>query len=259
MNDRATFLALEQHAERTLRLWPARDLELRASGDGDTGLTLEGYACVTNFAYEMYGGPPYGWVEIVARGAFRKTLSEKCDVQLLVNHGGMPLARTKSGTLELDEDDVGLHNLASLERSDPDVQRLEPKMKRGDIDEMSMAFRVIRQRWEDEDGEEADPMTAPVRRILEINLHKGDVSVVNYGANDATSATVRDLDRAFIEARAGRELTTQQAQMLRSLADSAVRAPEPPAAERDNGGIVVDARRRQQAYLARMHAPKSQQ
>ena len=86
-------------------------LELRAEGDT---LTFEGYASVTERSYDVAGGPPYGFVETIARGAFSKTLSEKPDVVLLVNHGGLPLARTTSGTLELDEDDTGLRAVARL-------------------------------------------------------------------------------------------------------------------------------------------------
>ena len=35
-----------------------------------------------------------GYTETIARGAFTKTLSERPDVQLLINHEGLPLART---------------------------------------------------------------------------------------------------------------------------------------------------------------------
>ena len=69
--------------------------------------------------------------------------------------------------------------MAQLDRSDPDVQRLEPKMLRGDINEMSFAFRVKQQEWSQGDT---------VRRIREVDIDKGDVSVVNFGANPATSA-----------------------------------------------------------------------
>jgi len=175
------------------------DFDLRAEGDA---LKLTGYASVFESPYDVYGGPPSGWSEIIDRRAFQKTLASKPDVHLLINHEGMPLARTKSGTLELSTDSKGLKVLASLDRRDPDVQRLEAKMNRGDMDEMSFAFRAIRQEW---NGDETE------RRLLEVSVERGDVSVVNFGANPATSTQLRglvsalsglDVDAVLAEARA---------------------------------------------------------
>lgn len=153
-------------------------LELRADGND---LQLTGYASVFESPYDVYGGPPYGWTEVVDRKAFDTTLRAKPDLHLLINHEGMPLARTKSGTLQLAADSKGLHVEADLDPDDPDVQRLRTKMKRGDMDEMSFGFRVKRQEWNEDYTE---------RRLLEVSLHKGDVSVVNFGANPATSAEI---------------------------------------------------------------------
>lgn len=167
----------------------ASDFELRA--DGDT-LTLAGYASVFEAPYDVYGGPDRGgWSEIVDRKAFNKTLSSKPDVHLLINHEGMPLARTKSGTLKLSSDATGLKVSANLDRRDPDVQALEVKMGRGDMDQMSFAFRTIRQEWDDDETE---------RRLLEVSIDRGDVSVVNFGANPATSSHLRGLISELAEA-----------------------------------------------------------
>lgn len=177
--------------------------ELRSAGGQ---LTLTGYASVFNSPYDVMGGPPFGWREIVDPHAFDTTLAAKPDLHLLINHEGMPLARTKSGTLRLATDSQGLHVEAGLDPSDPDVQRLMPKMGRGDMDEMSFAFRTKRDDWSEDDSE---------RRLLEVSLHKGDVSVVNFGANPATSAQMNslgdaleflaqvDLDEAVAELRGG--------------------------------------------------------
>lgn len=159
------------------------DFEIRKSGDL---LSLRGYASVFDAPYDIYGGPEKGgWTEIVDKRAFDVTLREKPDLHLLINHEGMPLARTKSGTLKLSTDSTGLLvDAPDLDRRDPDVQRLEVKMERGDMDEMSFAFRVKKQEWEDDET---------LRRLTEVSLHKGDVSVVNFGANPATSVGLRGL------------------------------------------------------------------
>src|SRR5438270_539152 len=83
---------------------------------------------------------------------------------LLVNHEGLPLARTTSGNLELTEDQVGLHVRASLDPADPDVQMVSTKMKRGDLTELSFAFIVSRQTWSDDYSQ---------RTIEAVNLARG--------------------------------------------------------------------------------------
>ncbi|SKU30691.1 phage prohead protease, HK97 family [Mycobacteroides abscessus subsp. abscessus] len=162
--------------------------------DSDT-ITLTGYAS-TFEPYEMYGGPDAGgWIEQLDKAAFTNTLREKPDLHLLINHEGMPLARTKSDTLQLGVDRHGLKVTAQLDRSDPDVQRLEPKMRRKDMDEMSFAFRVKGQKWEC--TEEFPEDNYALRTITEVSLHKGDVSVVNFGANPTTSAELKSVDQAL--------------------------------------------------------------
>lgn len=181
---------------REERHMSVRRFELREDSDVPGQLVLCGYAS-TYQDYDMYGGPAEGgWIERIDRRAFDKTLREKPDVHLLINHEGMPLARTKSGTLQLDADTQGLKVTAKLDRSDPDVQRLEAKMRRGDMDEMSFAFRVKDQGWEPAPGfEDDDPYS--LRTITEVSLHKGDVSVVNFGANPTTSAELKSVDQAL--------------------------------------------------------------
>lgn len=171
-----------------------KEFEVRESGGS---LHFEGYASVFNSAYDIYGGPDMGgWTERVLPSAFRKTLQESPDVQLLINHTGMPLARTKSGTLKLSTDRTGLFTEADLDLRDPDVQALRVKMDRGDLDQMSFAFRTIQDRWDDDETG---------RDLVELSLDRGDVSIVNYGANPATSASLRGLlddpERALAEVR----------------------------------------------------------
>lgn len=154
-----------------------RDIEVR-TGTGST-FVVRGYASVAETGYDVYGGPERGgWIETVKRGAFDVTLANKPDVSFLINHEGAPLARTKSGTLQLRSDNTGLESEATIDRRDPEGQALEVKMERGDLDQMSFGFRVTRQSW-NEDYTERD--------ITEVNLDNGDVSIVNWPANPATS------------------------------------------------------------------------
>ena len=173
------------------RAIPIERVEMREADENE--IVLEGYAS-TFEEYEMYGGPSnYGWIERIDEGAFDKTLREKPDLHLLINHAGMPLARTKSGTLDLSVDKRGLKVVARMDKRDPEVQALAIKMERGDMDEMSFAFRVKKQEWKAADGfEDIDEQS--YRTITEVSLHKGDVSVVNWGANPTTHAEVKSAD-----------------------------------------------------------------
>lgn len=187
-----------------------------------------GYACVTGYAYPIYGGPGEGgWNETVERGAFAKTLASNCDVAFLLNHRGMTLARTKSGTLRLAEDTQGLAVDADLDSRNTDVANIALAMERGDLDEMSFAFFVIRERWLTADGDEVpwwDPEGID-RRILEVSMAKGDVSIVNYGANDATSASMRDRE-LFAELRSG-QLDPRKLERFAQLAGARRLDPTP--------------------------------
>ncbi|RTL05683.1 MAG: HK97 family phage prohead protease [Acidimicrobiia bacterium] len=152
--------------------------ELRVDDDGNP--TIDGYATVYEFPYEVAGGPPYGWVETIAEGACVKSVRERDDVRLLVNHDGVALGRTRSKTLELESDTTGLRFASTLDGRSPLVQTLSSAMARGDMDECSFAFQVLRQEWNADFTE---------RRILEVKLF--DVSVVTYPANPAAVAQLR--------------------------------------------------------------------
>lgn len=148
------------------------NLEVRALGNGNT---LFGYAAVWDSPSE-----PMPFVEFVRRGAFTKTLNDGADVRLLIDHSGVPLARSKSGTLVLEEDEKGLRVEADLDPANPDAQRVLSAMKRGDLSQMSFAFRTIKDSWS------KDRMT---RELREVQLF--DVSVVTYPAYEETVAELR--------------------------------------------------------------------
>ena len=176
-------------------------------GDAMTELALEGHASVFGVDYDVAGGPGngYGWYERIERGAFDATLAEDPDVVFLFDHDGMPLARTKSGTLELEADKVGLAVRATLDVGNPQVQALRSGVERGDIDEMSFGFRVTEQTWTAHEDFPDDEMSH--RSVSAVNIHRGDVSAVTYGASPSTDIDIiRSLEQLngeqLVEARA---------------------------------------------------------
>lgn len=160
--------------------------EIRADDDGT--IRVSGHAAVFNQEADIAGL----FREVIAPGAFREAIGRD-DVVFLVNHDGLPLARTRSGTLTLTEDDIGLRMETELDADDPDVRGIVPKMKRGDLDKMSFAFRPTRQEWDDS-GE------IPVRTIHEASLF--DVSVVTNPAYEGTDIGLRHLQEHRKQQRA---------------------------------------------------------
>lgn len=182
------------------RTYTVRDVEARADGKK---MRLSGYAAVFNDS-----SLPLPFKESIAPGAFRKTLSETPDVRLLINHEGLPLARTKNGTLKLEEDERGLRFDAQLADTQEgrDIYEL---VRRGDVDQMSFAFRVIRQKWNDDRS---------TRVLTEVSLADGDVSVVTYPAYPTTTVEAREHIKNAIKAiKEGREVTGDSLIALQSI------------------------------------------
>lgn len=173
-------------ADNELRRFKVSDIRAKKktaeSDEPSTEIDIEGYASITDEPYTVsdFMGE---FTETIEAGAFKKTLEEKDDVRLLFNHDGLPLARTKSGTLLLAEDDTGLKVNATIDSRSALAKDVSVSIERGDLDEMSFAFQVLRQEWNGEYTE---------RFIKELKLF--DVSVVTYPANPATSIKLRGVD-----------------------------------------------------------------
>ena len=144
---------------------------------------LDGYASVVEQRYPMWDmWGEYG--ETIAAEAFDATLAAGPDVAFLVNHRGVTMARTKGSTptLTLDADPRGLHMEALVNPARTDVRDLLTAIDDENIDEMSFAFMILDWEW-NEDYDEC--------RILSVDLDRGDVSAVNFGANPFTSISAR--------------------------------------------------------------------
>lgn len=158
------------------------------SGAGVNLKTIRGYASVFNSMSTDLGG----FREVVAPGAFTRALAKNPDLRLLYNHNAEAvLARTSSGSLEVIEDETGLRVWARVDMEDPDVARVVPKMMRGDVDEMSFAFTVEEDEWDERDG-------YPLRTIRSVG-ELFEVSITPWGAYTATKAEV--LERARSDGR----------------------------------------------------------
>lgn len=172
---------------------PSSELEFRLDGD-DAAPEIRGYALVYDFEYRV--GGDNGFTEVIRPGAAKKTVNEG-DIRLLVNHDGIPLARSRAGkgTLTVGSDDTGVSVRAVLDGNSPTVRSVVSAMERGDLDEMSHAFQVVGNRQRYDRGTQ-------LRSIDEIRMF--DVSIVSQPMNPATVVGLhRSADEEELEARTG--------------------------------------------------------
>lgn len=167
-------------AGREVRSMPVR--ELRAEDEGK----IVGYAAVFNSTTDL------GYFEErIKPGAFARAIKEQQDVRALWNHdANYVLGRTKSGTLRLAEDNVGLR----IEIDPPDTQTARDvveSIRRGDVDQMSFAFIATKETWTDRRD------MLPLREIEDADLF--DVSPVTYPAYEATTVGLRSAESVYTD------------------------------------------------------------
>lgn len=162
---------------KEVRTFNVSDIEVR-NDDGNN--VVVGYGAVFNSESNDLGG----FVEYIADGAFDGRLED--DVRFLINHDGLPLARTTNNTLRLSVDERGLKYEADM----PDTtlaNDLMTLLRNGTISQSSFAFTVEEDSWENVDG----------RNIRTINKVSRlyDISSVTFPAySEAGSFALRSLE-----------------------------------------------------------------
>jgi HK97 family phage prohead protease len=168
---------------------------------------IKGHAAVFGSLSRDLGG----FREVVRRGAFEKSLKTKADIRALVEHDrARLLARTRSGTLGLVEDDRGLK--VDIDTPNTTVGRdITESIRRGDVDAMSFGFVVQKDKWSMVDGDairelqevellEVSPVSSPAytdtdvsiaRRSLDTWRESGEPDVVPMGFNDDPESVAR--------------------------------------------------------------------
>ena len=245
-------LDAEQERKRTMSNRETRDFEtqfeIREEGDG---MTFVGYAAKFDQPSENLGG----FVEYVERGAFSRSLKSRNDVMLLWNHdAGQPLASTRSGTMKLTEDEIGLRVEARLPQTTLGKD-LAILLRDGIVGKMSFGFNVIKDAWNSEGNE---------RRLKSVRLF--EVSAVVWPAYTSTSATVRGLDkvaqRAAVDAdeladvmlkiEEGADLTPDQAELMKSVVERLAPAPEETVSEEPQPSLLAVKQKQLDLLLKRI-------
>lgn len=157
--------------------------ELRADSGDDGAQYITGHGAVFNQEAEIWDGI----FEVVRPGAFASTIQTE-DVRALFNHEpNFVLGRNRAGTLQLNEDEIGLAYRILVNPKVSYANDLYASLQRGDISQSSYAFLPVSQRWtEREDGSE-------LRELLAVQLF--DVSPVTYPAFVGADSQARGLVR----------------------------------------------------------------
>jgi len=119
--------------EKELRYIPFANLQIRAV-QADNRMIVEGYVVKFNERSQLLFGEFY---EKVAKGAFARSLSENTIKGLWDHNTNIVLGSTKSDTLRLREDDVGLWFELDLPNNAAGQNAYE-SISRGDVDGMSV-------------------------------------------------------------------------------------------------------------------------
>lgn len=226
-------------------------LELREEGDE---MTLTGYAALFNSRSENLGG----FTEVIAPGAFSRSLKSRNDIKLLWNHDtSAVLGSTRSGTLKLEEDERGLRVTASLPNTTHgrDAREL---VKRGDVTGFSFGFTIPGRGGDEWNAEGTE------RTLKSVRLH--EVSLTPFPAYTATNGTaqMRGLDKvakraevdadqladSLLKLEQGEEISNDDRNLLLKVIDSVSPKSEEPSV--DNGKELLALKKKKLELLQKV-------
>jgi uncharacterized protein len=155
-----------------------RASQLRSAATSSNTAVVTGQPIMYSTPYTVFDN--FGsFTETILPGALTAILPVS-DVRLLVNHQGLPLARTKSGTLTLQNTPQALCFSAQLDTRQTIASDLVLAIDRDDVTQMSCGFVVGDDVWSD------DYSTRVIYAFAELF----DVSAVTYPASPTTSIEI---------------------------------------------------------------------
>lgn len=183
-----------------------KDLEIRNLNE----VTFDGENVVEGYAVK-FGTPSedMGFIETIEKGAFDNV--DLSDVRLFLEHDEQKLlARSKSNTLQLNVDDVGLHFRALLPNTTLGNDTME-MIRRGDLSNCSFGFTVGDASWSKQNGVHLRSINK-IKRMFEISL----VSIPAYSDTDVAVAkrSLEDARIAFEKEQLEAELELLELQIL---------------------------------------------
>ena len=164
--------------------------EIRNDGE-EPSFLVEGYAS-TFEPYKLIEIDGEDYNERIEPNAFDE--ADLTDVVYRIDHEGRVYARSSAGTIELDIDEHGLHQVTDLSRTAAGREHFE-EIRAGNYPQMSFAFTV------GADHYDAESRTRIIDRIEKVF----DISAVSFPANPTTELHVRDYFDGVIEAEKAAE------------------------------------------------------
>ena len=179
--------------EQEWRQWTTEGFQVRDGGPTANTIELTGMPIVYNVPYQVRDS--VGEFQETMLPGVASSLLDTADCRFLINHTGMPLARTAhgevAGTMTLFDSAEGVRFNASLSARSQAANDLADAIARGDVDQMSVGFCVGKDAWSGRDayGLENVREIASLSELL-------DVSAVTYPASPTTSIQIaqRSLD-----------------------------------------------------------------
>ena len=185
------------------------ELRIKQPESEEKSYKVEGYAS-TFEPYVLFTKDGIDYSEKIEPTAFDG--ADLTDVVFRVDHEGPVYARTKAGTVQLDIDEHGLHNITDLSRTQRGRDLFED-IQAGNYPQMSFAFTVAEDHYD----------KATHTRIIDRVAKVFDISPVSFPANPGTelSVSTRDYFNGVIEAekaeRLEREKRERQIQKIKIL------------------------------------------
>ena len=171
--------------------------EVRQDGS-EPSFLVEGYAS-TFEPYKLMEIDGLDYNEKIDEHAFDET--DMSDVVFRIDHEGKVFARSSAGTIKLDIDERGLHQVTDLSQTQAGREHFE-EIRAGLYPQMSFAFTV------EADHYDSETRTRIVDKIAKIY----DISSVAFPANPTTELHVRDYFNGVIEAEKAAQAERQRAE-----------------------------------------------
>ena len=169
-----------------------RNMPFEIRQDGDTpSFLVEGYAS-TFKPYKLIEIDGEDYNERIEPTAFDN--ADMSDVVFRVDHEGPVYARASAGTVKLDIDEHGLHQVSDLSQTQR-ARDLFEDIAAGNYPQMSFAFSVSEEHYDSETR----------TRVIDSISKVYDVSPVTWPANPTTEIHARDYFNGVIEAEKAAE------------------------------------------------------
>lgn len=176
-------------------------LTLRTAEGQEPDYIVEGYASTFD-EYTLFSVDGVDYNERIDPHAFDE--ADMTDVVFRVDHEGPVYARSSAGTVKINADERGLHQVADLSRT-ARSRAIYDEIAAGNYPQMSFAFTVA------EDHVERGTHTRVIDRIAKVY----DVSPVSFPANPNTFLTARSLIDGAIEQERAERLEAERREAQR--------------------------------------------